>query len=1098
MKKLIFIVFFLPSISFAQRFGSIRSGDDVSLSSNSILNRNTLQSGSTFYVSSGTIAGTLRVGDEIIAVRRITAGDEITTDGELSVYGVGQVNPAVIDINVSAIFDDPTNSFGIGKGLILESHNGNDVTESNIRMGYSDALFSWHELLTLPYSGYITLGKETAMVANSMNKFTFDSNGNVALIGDSNGGGTLDITQGYSGLGSSDSTGIYLHAPLGSTVFGMRIDGYYTDGIRFDGELKTSDASISNLFSFHDASLWAPSATAKTAWSFGAAPVLYSTRTANALYGFLSSPFTRSSPPSFSYTSTATYVVAYEASPLWSSGRAENFILYHASPTGIVGGTVGNAYGLKIENITGATTNYAIKTGQGIVELGTPGSTSALRFSPASSSLNLYTTGSPSWGFNFLGSDAQTVMNFGGSFNSYFLTVSTNLTTNGLRTRMQVQGNSSTVFNDWNGANAFTIDVTSISLINQKNLLFYDSDSSNYVGLKSSSSLSGNTILVLPSSDGSPGQSLITDGNGNLSFSTISGGGGVTVYPASATASFPFGFSASTAVYSESISVSDNRSGSDFPTKLGISAFPNAPASTDSGLALDGLIDPSSLNPLKAGMWTEIGYLFNVGMNAYGQGDVNSNVQGSYFRFNGNPGEPPLSVAVKDNLGLISASDIPAYQVSEYGTMNLGRGWAIPDNTHDADVHIRSYNGDYIPLIIDHGSAGTTDLTVWKNSSGNKVVSIDAAGSITSVQNINGSYITASSGTFTSSISLTGIQISTNITSPRAATIVIASPSGSRTYTIPEAGANASFVMTAGNQSIGGIKTLTANPVVNGNNPTITFDDTTGTLIVEDYTIAVDEGVLSITNKSDSKSGIVISANEEVGLGQSQSPSSVAWVVIPAADGTSHGQILLTPGTVKVGGLSDGIAWFDTNTKNFGVASTGLYSFMTSDVAVATKTATVSNSTTETSLWREVMSDTTTISSGYLTLQKTFRIEAWGRVSTDAASFGGIEMRVRFGTITVLDSGSVSLAPSLSDELWKIEGLITVRTTGSAGTVMGQGIFTIYDSVGTILRDAQMKNLTPVIVPTTSSRTIDLTAQFDTANANNSISLDVSSLQIAH
>lgn len=484
-----------------------------------ILNTNTLQNGSTFYVSSGTVNGVLRVGDEIIAKRRITAGDETTFDGELSVYGIGQVNPAVLDMNVSAIFDDPNNNFGVGQGLIFEAHNGVDVDQSNIRMGYSDALFGWHELLTLPPLGYITLGKETAMVADTVNKFIFDNHGKVYLVGDGNGGGQLDIDAGYDGIGSNDSTGIFIHSPLGSTVFGIRFDGYYSDGIRFDGALKTTDASISNLFSFQDSSTWAPSATAKTAWSVGATPLLYGTHTATNLYGFLSTPYSRTSPV---FSSTITTIAAYEAQPLWSSGRAENFILYHASPTGIVGGTVGNAYGLKVENITGATTNYAIKTSQGIIELGDPDSTAALRFSPDSSSLNLYSSGFPSWGFNFLRSDGQIVHNFGGSFNNYLLTVSTNLTTNGLRTRMQVQGNSSTVFNDWNGTNAFTIDVASITLINQKNLLFYDADSSNYVGLRSSAALSSNTLWTLPASDGSSGQLARTDGSGNLSFVSLS------------------------------------------------------------------------------------------------------------------------------------------------------------------------------------------------------------------------------------------------------------------------------------------------------------------------------------------------------------------------------------------------------------------------------------------------------------------------------------------------------------------------------------------------------------------------------------------------
>lgn len=44
-------------------------------------------------------------------------------------------------------------------------------------------------------------------------------------------------------------------------------------------------------------------------------------------------------------------------------------------------------------------------------------------------------------------------------------------------------------------------------------------------------------------------------------------------------------------------------------------------------------------------------------------------------------------------------------------------------------------------------------------------------------------------------------------------TIIISDPAAARTLTIPDPGANASFVMTAGAQSIGGVKTLTSQPI---------------------------------------------------------------------------------------------------------------------------------------------------------------------------------------------------------------------------------------------------------------------------------------------
>lgn len=50
----------------------------------------------------------------------------------------------------------------------------------------------------------------------------------------------------------------------------------------------------------------------------------------------------------------------------------------------------------------------------------------------------------------------------------------------------------------------------------------------NYVGFKAAAVLAGNTIWRLPLTDGTSGQAIVTDGGGNLSFTTISGGGGNT------------------------------------------------------------------------------------------------------------------------------------------------------------------------------------------------------------------------------------------------------------------------------------------------------------------------------------------------------------------------------------------------------------------------------------------------------------------------------------------------------------------------------------------------------------------------------------------
>ena len=55
---------------------------------------------------------------------------------------------------------------------------------------------------------------------------------------------------------------------------------------------------------------------------------------------------------------------------------------------------------------------------------------------------------------------------------------------------------------------------------NQDSLRFGDSDDSNYVAFRGPTAAAGDVTWTLPAADGSSGQALVTDGSGNLSFST--------------------------------------------------------------------------------------------------------------------------------------------------------------------------------------------------------------------------------------------------------------------------------------------------------------------------------------------------------------------------------------------------------------------------------------------------------------------------------------------------------------------------------------------------------------------------------------------------
>lgn len=78
-----------------------------------------------------------------------------------------------------------------------------------------------------------------------------------------------------------------------------------------------------------------------------------------------------------------------------------------------------------------------------------------------------------------------------------------------------------------NGTERAQFDVDGLSVLGQKAVRYYDSDSSHYVEIRAASTVSANVTLTLPTSDGDADQYLKTDGSGNLSWANVSTPAGV-------------------------------------------------------------------------------------------------------------------------------------------------------------------------------------------------------------------------------------------------------------------------------------------------------------------------------------------------------------------------------------------------------------------------------------------------------------------------------------------------------------------------------------------------------------------------------------------
>ena len=99
-------------------------------------------------------------------------------------------------------------------------------------------------------------------------------------------------------------------------------------------------------------------------------------------------------------------------------------------------------------------------------------------------------------------------------------------------------------FNDggtsFGGSSNFTWDGSNVQIGAQGDLRLADSDSSNYLAIQATATLSANYTLTMPANDGDADQVLQTNGSGVLTWATVSGGAAwqavITADPANAVA----------------------------------------------------------------------------------------------------------------------------------------------------------------------------------------------------------------------------------------------------------------------------------------------------------------------------------------------------------------------------------------------------------------------------------------------------------------------------------------------------------------------------------------------------------------------------------
>jgi hypothetical protein len=144
-----------------------------------------------------------------------------------------------------------------------------------------------------------------------------------------------------------------------------------------------------------------------------------------------------------------------------------------------------------------------------------------------------------------------------------------------------------------------------------------------------------------------------------------------------------------------------------------------------------------------------------------------------------------------------------------------------------------------------------------------------------------------------------------------------------------------------------------------------------------------------------------------------------------------------------------------------------------------TQTASVATSSaTETTL-TGAGRGTLTLPANYFILGRSIRVKASGVYSSQAVPVT-LNIRVKLGSTVICVTGDQTTAGAMSNRLWKLDCIITCRTTGGTGTVFGQSAWEHMATAGATGTPTwwEMSNTATTTIDTTGTLAVDVTADW--------------------
>jgi len=136
---------------------------------------------------------------------------------------------------------------------------------------------------------------------------------------------------------------------------------------------------------------------------------------------------------------------------------------------------------------------------------------------------------------------------------------------------------------------------------------------------------------------------------------------------------------------------------------------------------------------------------------------------------------------------------------------------------------------------------------------------------------------------------------------------------------------------------------------------------------------------------------------------------------------------------------------------------------------------------------------TLTVPANTFNVGDSFHAKLIGHVSCVGSAI--LEIRVKSGSILLADTGSIALDTS-TNKHWEIDVYFTVRSLGAAtvASIVSGGLFSYIKNSGTNFEGTDFSIINNTTFNTTISNTLDITAQWNSTNAGNSIYSEIFTL----